>query len=140
MTAVPMRSRLRVEEPETPAVQLVDAKPELSELGEVGADRDRWRGMAVNAGERLAYAENQLKDLRTAADDARARFTKYKSRLDAASERVNVLQSQLIAACAERDALKGQLAEQAVVKQKVWEFRQSILDGPLFEVFGEYCK
>lgn len=139
MSTVPMRSKLRVEEPTTPAVQIIEVAPE-TDTERLQAEVTRWRGMAVNAGERLAYAENQLRDLRAAADDARARFTKYKGRLDGANERVNVLQSQLIAVSAERDAIKDRLASQDVVKQKVWEFRQSVLDGPLFELFGEYCK
>lgn len=146
MTAVPTRTRLRVEET-PPAAEIVTAP----HVVEAPNDVERWRKMAVSAGERLAYAENQLKDLRQAADDARARFTKYKSRLDSANERVNDLQAQLIAVSNDRDTLKSQLAtqeeafhqklaDQAVVKQKVWEFRQSLLDGPLFELFGEHCK
>ncbi len=126
-------SRLRVEEP---VVKLVEQKPEVDK----NTDVHHWRQMAVAAGERLAYAENQLKDLRQAADDLRARLTKQKTRLDNANERVNDLQSQIITVSAERDALKQKLAEQDVVKQKVWEYRQSLLDGPLFELFGEYCK
>lgn len=127
---------LRIEEPAPPAVKLV----EHVAVVDVEAEVHRWRKMAVDAGERLAYAENQLKDLRQAADDARARFSKYKSRLDGANERVNDLQAQLIAACAERDTLKAKLIQQDIVKQKVWEYRQSLIDGPLFELFGEYCK
>jgi chromosome segregation ATPase len=128
--------RLRVEET-PPVVALVEHAPPVVD---VEAEVHRWRKMAVDAGERLAYAENQLKDLRQAADDARARFSKYKSRLDGANERVNDLQAQLIAACAERDTLRARLVQQDVVKQKVWEYRQSLIDGPLFELFGEYCK
>lgn len=145
-------SRLRVEET-PPAAEMVQPAPEpLPDASQaLQADRDRWRQMAVQAGERLAYAENQLKDLRQAADDARARFSKYKGRLDSANERINDLQAQLIAVHAERDALKAQLAteqdaqkaklaDQDVVKRKVWEYRESLLNGPLFELFGEYCK
>lgn len=127
---------LRIEEPVAPVVKLVEVPAPV----DVEAELQRWRKMAVDAGERLAYAENQLKDLRQAADDARARFSKYKSRLDGANERVNDLQAQLIAACHERDTLKARLVQQDIVKQKVWEYRQSLIDGPLFELFGEYCK
>ncbi len=141
--------RLRVEETPPPIVEIVPTVAETSV--DLQAELERWRKMAIQAGERLTYAENQLKDLRQAADDARARFSKYKGRLDSANERVNDLQAQLIAVHAERDELKAQLAseqeawkarlaDQDVVKRKVWEIRQSILEGPLFELFGEYCK
>jgi chromosome segregation ATPase len=129
-------SRIRVEETPPPVAEIVQAPP----AQDLQAEVERWRKMAIQAGERLAYAENQLKDLRQAADDARARFTKYKNRLDSANERVNDLQSQIIAVSAERDTLKARQAEQDVVKQKLWEYRQSLLDGPLFELFGEFCK
>lgn len=145
-------TKLRVEETpqSTPAAEMVQPPVEVPAF-DMEADRNRWRTVAVQTGERLAYAENQLKDLRQAADDARARFTKYKGRLDSANERVNDLQSQLVARmaevdtlraqlAAEQDALKTRIADQDVVKRKVWEYRQSLLEGPLFELFGEYCK
>ena len=144
-------SRIRVEEtPPTPAVELVTPTLQPS-LVEVQADLLRWRTMAIQTGERLSYAENQLKDLRQAADDARARFSKYKGRLDSANERVNDLQAQLVAAHAELDATKAtlaaeqetaraRLADQDVVKRKVWEIREQMLNGPLFDLFGEFCK
>lgn len=96
-----------------------------------------WRALAVQAGERLQIAETQLKDLRMAADDARARMTKYKGRLDSAQQRVNELQAQIIAVSAERDALQERVARQDVIKRKVHEYRQSLLDGPLWELFAE---
>ena len=114
-------------------------------------DLAHWRAMAIGAGERLQIAEVQLKDLRVAADEARARMTKYKGRLDSANERINELQSKLIAVSAERDAVTERLAgtgaefaqrlaRQEIVKRKVHEFRQSILDGPLWELFAEFCR
>lgn len=126
---------LRVED----AAPLADAVPVVALVRAVPPNDDitHWRRMAVQAGERLSYAENQCKDLRVAADDARARFSKYKSRLDAANARVNELQSQLITVGAERDALREQVAQQDVLARKVHEFRESLLHGPLWELFVE---
>jgi chromosome segregation ATPase len=117
------------------------------------ADKDLayWRTLAVQAAERLQIAETQLKDLRMAADEARARVTKYKGRLDNANERVNELQSKLIGVSADRDALterlgmldadfSSRLARHEVVKRKVHEYRQSLLDGPIWELFAEFCR
>jgi chromosome segregation ATPase len=114
-------------------------------------DLAHWRALAIQAGERLQIAETQLKDLRVAADEARARMTKYKGRLDSASERINELQSKLITVSAERDAANDRLADvdntiaqrvarQEVVKKLVHEYRQSLLDGPIWEVFAEFCR
>ncbi len=110
-----------------------------------------WRQLAVQAGERLQIAETQLKDLRMAADDARARMTKYKGRLDNANERVNDLQAKLIAVSAERDAMHERignldaafaerLARHEEVKRRIHEYRQSLLDGPIWELFAEFCR
>ncbi len=117
------------------------------------ADKDlaHWRTLAVQAAERLQIAETQLKDLRMAADEARARVTKYKQRLDNANERVNDLQAKLIGVSAERDAMTERLAgldadfatrlaRHEVVKRKVHEYRQSLLDGPIWELFAEFCR
>ncbi len=135
MTAPQRRLRIEDSAP-APAAALITAEPKQ----DLSAEVERWRKMAIQAGERLAYAENQLKDLRQAADEARARFTKYKGRLDSANERVNDLQSQIIAVSAERDVLKAQVVDQEVVKERIWAYRQSLIDGPLFDLFGEYCK
>jgi hypothetical protein len=105
-------------------------KPDLTDV-------TYWRRMAVQAGERLTYAENQCNDLRKAADDARQRFGKYKMRLDRANQDVNELQARLILKSAECDAMREQLAKQDGIAQKVHAFRQSLLDGPLWELFAE---
>lgn len=105
-------------------------KPDVNDVA-------HWRTLAVQAGERLAFAERQAADLRKAADDARARFSKYKGRLDSANQRVNELQAQIITKSVECDTLRAQLAKQDVLAQKVHKFRQSILDGPLWELFAE---
>jgi chromosome segregation ATPase len=117
----------------------------------VDKDLAYWRTLAVQTGERLQIAETQLKDLRMAADEARARVTKYKGRLDNANERVNDLQIKLIAISAERDAanerirmldadFSARLANHETVKRKIHEYRQSLIDGPIWEVFSEFCR
>jgi chromosome segregation ATPase len=114
-------------------------------------DTEYWRKLATDAGERLKIAETQGKDLRMAADEARQRMQKYKVRLEGAQERVNELQSALIEVSAQRDALQEtlakqesavaeRLAQQETVKRKVYEFRESILSGPIWEVFAEFCR
>lgn len=130
MRQAPATRRLRVEEPAAEPVAERAAEAPLS--GE-----DHWRKIAVQTGERLKYAEAQAADLRKAADEARARFSKYKDRLDKANAQVNELQVQLVTTSAERDELRAQLAAQATVARKVHEFRQSILDGPLWDLFVE---
>jgi DNA integrity scanning protein DisA with diadenylate cyclase activity len=87
-----------------------------------------WRKSAIELAERLKYAEAQCGDLRKAADEARARFTKYKTRLDHAQERINVLQVEKVAAAAdaeatiaalraENDELRARLTTQDELKQ-----------------------
>jgi septal ring factor EnvC (AmiA/AmiB activator) len=127
-------SRLRVEEHAT-AVTIEPAVPVVAP--KQPPDLDHWRKLALQSTERLNYAETQLKDLRVAADDARARFSKYKDRLDKANERTNDLQIELVRMTAERDDLRRQIASQEAVARKVHEFRQSILNGPLWELFVE---
>lgn len=127
--------RLRIEEPVAAITESVQAT--VVPLVPVQRGLEEWRKLAVQSGERLQYAENQLKDLRAQADDLRARLTKSKTRLDSANERTNELQSQLIAVTAERDELRDRVARQDIVKRKVHEYRQSILDGPLWELFAE---
>lgn len=99
-----------------------------------------WRDLAQQTAERLKIADTQNKDLRQAADEARARVTKYKGRLENAQERVNDLQTKLITVSAERDALRSQLASQDVLKRKVYEYRQSLQEGPIWEIFAELCR
>ena len=96
-----------------------------------------WRKMAIQSGERLQIAETQLKDLKQAADEARARFSKYKTRLDTAQSRINELQAEVIKVSEERDALRDQVANQAIVARKVHEYRETLLNGPLWELFAE---
>lgn len=139
-------TRLRVEEPK-PAppvvgkvVPIQGAPPASSALAVAPKDDlDHWRKLAVQNGERLRVAEIQLKDLRREADEARARFSKYKQRLDAANERVNDLQVALTTASAERDVLRARLPRLDVLKRKVYDYRQSLQDGPIWDVFAELC-
>ena len=139
MTLVPLRG-LRVEEPAAPATESVAGPSTSVAVGSVVQDLDYWRKLAIQAGQRLQHVEDQAKALRREADEARSRFGKYKDRLDSANARNNDLQAQVVLLSAEVEAMKGRLAQQDVVKQKVWEIRQAMLDGPLFELFGEYCK
>lgn len=123
-------SGLRVEERAAAPADAAKAEPEQLDL-------EHWRRLAVQSAERLSYAERQLKDLRAAADDARARMAKYKDRLDKANERVNDLNVALVTATADRDRLRGQLATQEAVARRVHEYRQSLLNGPLWDLFVE---
>jgi DNA repair exonuclease SbcCD ATPase subunit len=131
--------KLRLEE--TAPVAVVDTPSKLQPTPEPTpkpiSDLDHWKKLAIQTGERLQYAENQLKDLRQAADDARARFGKYKDRLDKANERVNDLQIQLVRLTAERDDLRASVANQEVIARRVHEYRQSLLNGPLWDLFAE---
>lgn len=97
-----------------------------------------WRKLAVEARHRIEILETSAKDLRTAADDARARFSKYKGRLDNAQARINVLEAERIKLAEERDELRAQLAKQADIARKIYEFRQSILEGPIWDLFVEF--
>jgi chromosome segregation ATPase len=116
--------KLRIEEPKPKVVEKLN-------------DLDHWRKMAVESSERLSYAETQAKDLRRAADEVRARLTKAKTRLDTANEKVNELNIELVRVSAECDRLRGQVANQERLARKIWECRQAIIEGPLFEVFAE---
>ncbi len=99
-----------------------------------------WRQLAIEAQERIKILSAQLEDVRKSADDNRARMTKYKGRLENAQDTANNLQARLIAVSAERDVLRDAVAKQDIVKRKVYEFRQSILEGPLWELFAEFCR
>lgn len=139
-------TRLRVEEPK-PAppvvgkvVPIQGAPPASSALAVAPKDDlDHWRKLAVQNGERLKIAEEQAKSLREAADDARGRFTKYKNRLDDAQARVTALQIQLTDVSVERDMLRVRVARQDVLKRLIYEFRQSIEEGPIWAIFAELC-
>lgn len=134
-------SRLRVEDtPPSPAPQpkkvpdvvVVNDPPSPKQ-----ADPDHWRKLAMQATNRLEIAEAQARDLRAAADEARARFSKYKGRLESAQARVNELQVQVVRVTAERDDARSQLARQEAIARKVHEYRQSLLDGPIWDLFTE---
>jgi hypothetical protein len=113
-------------------------------------DADHWRRLAVQTSERLSIAETQAKALREAADDARARFGKYKDRLDKAQTRVNELQIQVVrlstqleaqrAAVAERDAM---LLSQADISRELHAVREAAREwvdkGPLWDVFVKFA-
>lgn len=96
-----------------------------------------WRKLAIESGKRIEIMETQAKALREAADEARARFSKYKGRLDNAQARTNELEAERIALALRVEELQTLLARQAEVARKVYEFRQSILDGPLWALFAE---
>jgi chromosome segregation ATPase len=97
---------------------------------------EHWKQQALAAGERLTYAENQLKDLRTSTDEMRARMSKATSRLDSAQERVNELQAELIRVCAERDALAARVLAQEDVKRRLWELRADV-HARFWDVFSD---
>jgi len=99
-----------------------------------------WRKLAQDTAERLKISDTQNRDLREAADEARARVTKYKQRLENAQERVNDLQLRLIAVSAERDALRESIPDVERIRRKVYEYRQSLLEGPIWELFSELCR
>jgi chromosome segregation ATPase len=129
-------SRLRVEEVAVSTTERVDheaaAAPRTAPEPRTVAD---WRRLAVQAGERLAIAENQAKDLRAAADESRARLTKQKTRLDNANARINELQSQLISVTAERDTLQERVSRLDEVRRQVHAFRRECLEGSLWKIF-----
>ena len=127
---------LRVEERQPPAAVPVPA-PQTAKEKEEERDLAYWRSLAIRSGERLSYAETQAADLRRAADDARARFSKYKDRLDKANERINALTTELIGVAAERDELRARLANQSRVSQAVHDYRKSLLEGPIWKLFEE---
>jgi septal ring factor EnvC (AmiA/AmiB activator) len=116
---------------------VVGTKPQVVRQTRDERDLAYWRKMAIETGRRVEILETQSKDLRTAADDARARFSKYKGRLDKAQSRINELEVERIKLAAQRDELRGQLAQQAKVAKLVHEFRQSVMDGPLWSLFVE---
>lgn len=142
--------RLRVEEPkpQKPAaaplvvgnVVPIHAAPTATAIAAPkDADVDYWRKLAVQNGERLKIAEEQAKALREAADEARGRFTKYKARLEDAQARVTALQIQLTDVSVERDVLRARVARQDVLKRQIYDFRQSLVDGPIWAIFAELC-
>lgn len=135
---------LRVED-DAPAPVASAVPPELAPLVE-DHDVAHWKKLALSNGERLRYSEEQAQSLRQAADEARARFGKYKQRLDGANARVNELQVALTDKSVEVDKLRAdidhlraKLARQDAVKRRVHEYRQSLLDGPIWELFAEFC-
>lgn len=147
---------LRVEEPPaaasaatgtvvTEAVQAAPA-PKAAATGDV----DHWRRLAIQTGERLAIAEEQARALREAADDARARFGKYKDRLDKASGRVNELTIEVVRLNAERETWKARIAErdaqllaQAEIAREIYACREAAREwfekGPLWDLFVKFA-
>jgi hypothetical protein len=115
------------------------AQPRVEQPDAQAKDVDYWRAIAQKNAERLALAEAQAKDLREAADEGRGRFTKVKSRLDSANARINELQIALTRVSAERDAMKVKIGRQEFLRREVHAFRQSILDGHIWNIFSELC-
>lgn len=120
--------KLRVEQETDPPTQ--DATPVADQrTDDLGVEH--WRGLAVATAERLTYAETQLKDLRKAADENRARMMKAKQRQESAQQRVNELQAQVVRLTAEVetlrvkasevDGLREQITDQAEIKRRIWE-------------------
>jgi chromosome segregation ATPase len=70
-----------------------------------------------------------LKDLREAANEARARLTKAKERQESAQARGNELQAQLVLVTAEKEALAARVAAQDDVKRAVWDMAQAAKAG-----------
>lgn len=103
-------------------------------------DAAYWRQLATDTAERLKIAEMQAKDLREAADESRSRMTKYKQRLESAQEQVTALQVRLVEVSADRDRIREAVPDVERIRRKVFEYRQSLLDGPLFELLGEFCR
>jgi DNA-binding XRE family transcriptional regulator len=124
--------------PATPAPR----RPAISD------DVEHWKRLAIATGERLAIAEEQAKALREAADDARARFGKYKDRLDKAQARVNEQQVDIVRLSARVETLQAQVAErdaqlvtQDALARKVHACRQALIEwsqgGPLWDLFTD---
>lgn len=118
---------------------------------EDGGSADHWRKLAKETAQRLQNVEQQLRDLRMSADETRARANKYKERQEAAQQTINRLQIELVTVTAERDEMRAQvagevdglrqrLADQERLAKLVHKFRQEILDGTLFEIFGELVR
>lgn len=146
--------RLRVEEtPPAPAVSEAEAALEprvpygepvaLATVNTV----EHWRKLALSTSERLSYAETQAKDLRDAADDARNRFAKYKGRLDNAQRTINLQQTEIVTLTDRLERAEAELARmgahygalvaaQTELARRVWEYRKSLLEGPLWDLFG----
>lgn len=116
------------------------AKPVIRAPEQSEHDVAYWRQLATDTKDRLKIAESQAKDLREAADESRARMTKYKQRLESAQEQVTALQVKLVEVSAERDRLRETVPDVARIQRKLFEYRQSLLDGPLFELLGEFCR
>lgn len=130
--------RIRVEETPpaapTPAVTVTAGSKDL----------EYWRTLAITTGERLSQSEGtrvaqaaQLAQRDKTLDELRARLEKSQGRKDTAQTRINELQVQLVNVSAERDELRAALASQEALRRKVYEYRQSLLEGPLWELFVE---
>lgn len=135
--------RLRVEEPSSPIVEPVVQLAPVAVV-EPPKDIDYWRSLAVATSERLAHSENLRKDLAASLeargrtlDELRTRLEKSQARKDTAQAKINELQIELVKVSAERDQLRERIADQEVIKRKVHEYRQSLLEGPLWELFRE---
>jgi septal ring factor EnvC (AmiA/AmiB activator) len=131
---------LRVEETPVagPAGNVVTEAIPATPAGRPATDTvDYWRKMAINASDRLKIAEEQAKALREAADDARARFGKYKDRLDKAQERVNHLTVDVVRLSADNEELRAKLARQETLAREIHQYRQSLLEGPIWNLFTE---
>lgn len=149
--------KLRIEETPPTKPTLVVGRGAVAVQGAVPAspvaprehlDAGHWRGLALATADRLQHAENQSLDLKKAADELRSRLAKANDRLDRANERVNALQVELVRVTADRDALRSGLSEEAKqvrallesrerVARKVHQYRQSLLDGPIWDLFQE---
>ena len=109
---------------------------EPARLAEVPPRQD-WKALAKSTGERLKIAEESLRETRKQADELRARATKYKTRLDNAQSQLNDAQTKIVEQATELETLRERVARQEIIKRKVHEYRESLLNGPLWELFAE---
>lgn len=111
------------------------------------ADVD-WKALCMDTKRRLDIAQSSLEETRKSADEMRGRMTKYKQRLDSAQGENSRLQATVVELHAKLEAQAEAIAQQdaalrdvqvrrEAAARKVHEFRQSILDGPIWELFGE---
>ncbi len=94
-----------------------------------------WKALCEETKRRLDIAEASLKETRVSADEMRSRMQKYKQRLDSAQSENNRLQARVVELTSQAEAQAERLARLDAIRRHVHEFRQSILDGPLWDLF-----
>lgn len=104
---------------------------------DVTAQPTDWRQLALDTKRRLEIAEEKLTETAKSADEMRGRMQKYKARLDTAQSENNRLQAQVVELSQRCEEQSARIARQDAAKRKLYEFRQSVLEGPLWEAFQE---